>query len=157
MTRGLFTFMTIVVIVFLASVMAASTSAASIGAIAGIDPTGVMMVGAIADVPMNSFLAMRMQLSFSVNSDTNGLLLVGGMLVARYPTSIFTPFFGVGGGVAVTPRGFSFGMTLDGIVGAHIMLVGPVGAFVDLHYIVRFTATAITSGPLYEAGISLSL
>ncbi len=155
MTRTILLFMILAVVVLFASAMGAGM--ASIGAIAGIDPTGVMMVGAIADVPMNSFLDMRMQLSFSVNSDINGLLLVGGALVARYPISMFTPFFGVGGGVAVTPRGFSLGMTLDGIVGAHIALVGPVGAFVDLHYIARFTATTITAGPLYEAGISISL
>ncbi len=152
MARGILLLTTLAVVSF-----SLAAGATSIGAITGIDPTGIVLVGAVADVQINSLLDARMQLSLSVNSDIKGLLLVGGAVVARYPISIFVPFLGVGGGMAATPRGYSWGMTLDGIVGVRIVLAGPIAAFVDLHYITRFSAATITAGPLYEVGISLSL
>ncbi len=148
---------TIVIAILVLMVLSTCATATSIGISAGIDPTGMIMVGTIAETPLVDYVGLRAQLSIAVNSGIAGLMTMNAAAFGYYPLAPFAPYIGLGGGVALTPSSVHnrFGWTLDGIAGTHIAIAEMVSLFSDVHYIVRFS-TVITYGPIYEGGISFS-
>ncbi len=146
---------TLVATVIVLLIVPVWASATSIGIGAGIDPTGMIMVGTITEMPLMDYLGLRAQLSVAVNSGIAGLMTMNATLCGYYPLPPFAPFIGLGGGVALTPSPYNWGGTLDALVGTHIAIAEPVSLFFDVHYVVRFS-TVTTYGPIYEGGISFS-
>jgi hypothetical protein len=130
-------------------------SATSIGIGAGIDPTGIIMVGTTTETLLMDYLGLRAQVGIAVNAGINGLMTMNATACGYYPMFPFMPFIGLGGGIALTPGGFN-GWTIDALAGTHIVIAPPVSVFFDLHYVVRFSSFAITYGPVYEGGVSFS-
>jgi len=146
---------TIVAAIIALMVIPVWASATSIGIAAGIDTTGMIMIGTTVETPLVDYVGMRAQLSVAVNSGIAGLMTMNATICGYYPIAPFVPFVGLGGGIALTPRGYSWGWTLNALVGTHIAIAEPVSMFFDVHYIVRFSEV-ITYGPIYEGGISFS-
>ncbi|HDL86170.1 MAG TPA: hypothetical protein ENH11_07600 [Candidatus Acetothermia bacterium] len=148
---------TLVVAIIVLLIVPVWASATSIGIGAGIDPTGMIMVGTITETPLIDFLGLRAQLSVAVNSGISGLMTMNATLCGYYPLPPFALFIGLGGGVVLTPSGVQnrLGWTLDALAGTHIAISEPASLFFDIHYVVRFSAV-ITYGPIYEGGISFS-
>ncbi len=142
----------LVTVVLLLAAAGAGYSA-SIGVGAGLDPTGLILFNVTSEVHFGDVLGMRAELGFST-INVEGLMLLGGLLFVHQPVEILDPFAGVGIGVAVTKADGS-SLTVEGAIGTHVALFAPVSAFIDIRYIVRFTAYGINSGPLYEAGLAL--
>jgi len=130
-------------------------SATSIGIAAGIDTTGMIMVGTTVETPLVDYVGVRAQLSVAVNSGIAGLMTMNATICGYYPIAPFVPFIGLGGGIALTPHRYNWGWTLDALAGTHIAIAERVSLFLDIHYIVRFSEV-ITYGPVYEGGISFS-
>ena len=146
---------TIVVAVMVLMAVPMYVGATSIGIGAGIDPTGMIMIGTVTEAPFTDFVGLRAQLSVAVNSGIAGLMTMNGAVCGYYPLLPFVPFIGLGGGVALTPSPYAWGWTLDALAGTHIAIAEPVSLFFDVHYVVRFS-DVITYGPIYEGGISFS-
>lgn len=146
---------TFVVAIIVLMVVPVCASATSIGIAAGIDPTGMIMVGTTVETPFVDYLGMRAQLSVAVNSGIAGLMTMNATVCGYYPLLPFVPFIGLGGGIALTPSEYNWGWTLNALVGTHIAIAEPVSLFLDVHYIVRFSEV-ITYGPVYEGGVSFA-
>ena len=142
----------LLLLVFLtASVMLGSATSVGLGG--GFDPTGLFFMGALIEIPVAEWIDLRTQMSIALNSDITGLMLVNASALAHRPIEFFDPFLGMGIGVALTPRGYSVGFTLNGLAGVRIALFEPVSAFLDVHYVLRFTEAGLSHGPIYEAGL----
>ncbi len=141
----------LLLLVFL-TVPVLSGSTASVGLGGGFDPTGLFFMGALIEIPMAEWIDLRTQMSIALNSDITGLMLVNISALAHRPIEFFDPFLGMGIGVALTPRGYSVGFTVNGLAGVRIALFEPVSAFLDVHYVLRFTEEGLSHGPIYEAG-----
>ncbi|TSA50230.1 hypothetical protein D4R47_02550 [archaeon] len=146
---------TLIVAIMVLMVVPVWVGATSIGIGAGIDPTGMIMVGTTTETPLMDYLGLRAQLAIAVNSGIAGLMTMNATLCGYYPLLPFVPFIGLGGGIALTPSPYDWGWTIDALVGTHIAIAEPVSIFFDVHYVVRFS-TVITYGPIYEGGISFS-
>jgi len=127
-------------------------STASVGLGGGFDPTGLFFMEALVEIPIAEWIDLRTQMSIALNSDITGLMLVNISALAHRPIEFFDPFLGMGIGVALTPRGYSVGFTVNGLAGVRIALFEPVSAFLDVHYVLRFTEEGLSHGPIYEAG-----
>jgi hypothetical protein len=145
----------IVVAIIVLMLVPVWASATSIGIGAGIDPTGIIMVGTTTETLFLEHFGLRVQIGIAVNSGINGLMTMNGIACGYYPVFPFMPFVGLGAGVALTPSGYN-GWTIDSLAGTHIFIAPPVSAFLDLHYVVRFSSSAITYGPIFEGGVSFS-
>ena len=141
----------LLLLVFLiAPVMPVSAAFAALGG--GFDPTGLLFMGALIEIPVAEWIDLRTQMSIALNSDITGLMLVDISALAHRPIEFFDPFLGIGIGVALTPRGYAVGFTVNGLAGVRIALFEPVSAFLDVHYVMRFTEEGLSNGPIYEAG-----
>jgi len=126
---------------------------ASLGLGIGIDPTGLILFNVASEAEFGDVISLRAQMGFST-LNVEGLMLIGGMILVHYPVEFVDPFAGIGIGAAVTKaRGSA--LTLEGGLGSHITLFGPLQAFIDVRYIARFTSYGIDTGPLYESGLSV--
>ena len=127
---------------------------ASLGVGVGLDPTGLILFNVTSDMTLGESFGFRAELGFST-IDVAGLMLIGGLLFVHQPIEFINPFVGVGIGAAITKVGGS-ALTVEGEAGTKVALFGPLFAFADLRYIVRFTAYGINYGPLYEAGLAFN-
>lgn len=130
-----------------------SGSATSVGLGGGFDPTGLFFMEALVEIPVAEWADLRTQMSIALNSDITGLMLIDVSALAHRPIEFFDPFLGMGIGVALTPRGYSVGFTVNGLAGVRIALFQPISAFLDVHYVIRFTEEGLSHGPIYEAGL----
>ena len=120
----------------------------------GVDPTGVLLVSALAEISFGNLIDLRAQLGI-VTQNVAGLLLFGGAVLVHQPFPPFDPYLGGGIGLALAP-GFSTGFTVEGLLGTRIELLRPVAAFIELRYVGRFSEVGWTAGPLLEGGLLLS-
>jgi hypothetical protein len=127
--------------------------ATSVGLGGGFDPTGLFFMGALVEIPIAEWIDLRTQMSIALNSDITGLMLVNISALAHQRIEFFDPFLGMGIGVALTPRGYSVGFTVNGLAGVRIALFAPISAFLNVHYVMRFTEEGLSTGPIYEAGL----
>lgn len=132
----------------------ASASSLSLALGVGFDPTGVFLVTALTERGVNETVDLRAEVGIATGN-LAGLMLLGGSVLVHQPFLPLDPFAGAGVGLAVT-RVPSIGLTLEGILGTRIVPFMPFGAFLQLRYIVRLSASGLTAGPLYEAGLFVS-
>lgn len=143
-----------VAFLLLLNLLVAPLLATHFGTGVGIDPTGVLLVGVLADVTVGDLIDVRAQLGITTQN-MGGLMLLGGAVLAHQVFPPFDPYLGGGIGLALT-SGFSTGFTVEGLVGTRVALFAPVAAFVELRYIARISEIGLTAGPLFAAGLLLS-
>ena len=143
-----------VAFLLLLNVLVAPLMATHVGAGVGIDPTGVLLVGVLADLTVGDLIDIRAQLGITTQN-MGGLMLLGAAVLVHQVFPPFDPYLGGGIGLALT-SGFSTGFTVEGLVGTRIALFAPVAAFVEFRYIARISEIGLTAGPLVAAGLLLS-
>jgi hypothetical protein len=144
----------VIVFLLLLGLLVASVFAAQIGMGIGVDPTGVLLVNALAEISFGNLIDLRGQLGI-VTQNVAGLLMLGGAVLVHQPFPPLDPYLGGGIGLAFAP-GFSTGFTVEGLLGTRIGLLAPVAAFIELRYVVRYSEIGWTAGPLFEGGLLLS-
>jgi len=144
----------VIAFILLLDLLVAPVFAAQIGMGIGVDPTGVLLVSALAEISFGNLIDLRAQLGI-VTQNVAGLLLFGGAVLVHQPFPPFDPYLGGGIGLALAP-GFSTGFTVEGLLGTRIELLRPVAAFIELRYVGRFSEIGWTAGPLLEGGLLLS-
>ncbi|MBN1857679.1 hypothetical protein JW848_00570, partial [Candidatus Bipolaricaulota bacterium] len=90
--------------------------------VVGIDPTGVVTVGAWAETPVGEFLQARAGIAVSVVQSAR-LLLAGGGIAGSIMWGALEPTLGVGVGAALAPTGFTSGAILEIDLGARVWIV----------------------------------
>jgi len=120
----------------------------------GVDPTGIYMFSAIAELPIGGSLDLRAEGGIATG-DLAGLMVAGLTLLYHRPFSPVDPFIGLGFGGALTPPPFTTGLVLEGVAGVRIVPVDPLVIFVQVRYLARWTDIGWTSGPVYEGGIGI--
>jgi len=129
--------------------------ASGVGAVAGIDPTGLWLIGAMTELSVTEFFDLRAQIGFATQ-DIAGLMLVS---LSALPHIVVEPidlFAGLGVGVALTPPPFSTGLVIEGAAGIRLIPADVVSIVLQARYLLRFTGGIWTSGPVFEGGILIN-
>jgi len=132
----------------------ASSAATTIGIGFGYDPTGLLVVSALTETPINESLDLRAEAGIATD-EIAGLMLATGTLLYHFPVPPIDPFAGIGAGVALTPPPFSTGVVIEAVGGVRVMPLEAVSLYAQLRYLVRWSGGGITTGPIYEAGVQL--
>ena len=125
-----------------------------IGVGVGYDPSALWVISALTETSIGEVFLVRAQVGLATG-ETEGLMLLGGSLLAHTLVPPIDPYAGLGIGLALTPAGFSDGLTAEAVVGARVAVADPAGLFAQARFIARFIDTGIDYGPLFEAGIHL--
>lgn len=129
--------------------------ASGVGAVAGIDPTGLWLIGAMTELSVTELFDLRAQIGFATG-DIAGLMLVS---LSALPHVVMEPidlFAGLGLGVALTPPPFSTGLVIEGSAGLRLIPADVISIVLQARYLVRFTGGIWTSGPVFEGGILIN-
>jgi len=149
--RGYLAFGIIAVSIVGLGIGAAGTTAGICG---GVDPTGIYMFSAIAELPIGGSLDLRAEGGIATG-DLAGLMVGSLTLLYHRPFPPVDPFVGIGFGGALTPPPFTTGLVIEGVAGVRIAPVEPLVVFVQVRYLARFTPEGWTSGPVYEGGLGI--
>ncbi|MBU1048809.1 hypothetical protein KKG90_02175 [Candidatus Bipolaricaulota bacterium] len=126
-----------------------------VGVIAGIDPTGLWLIGAMTELSVVEMLDLRAQIGFATQN-IEGLMLVS---LSALPHVVVPPidlFAGIGLGVALTPPPFSTGLVVEGSAGIRLVPADVVSIILQARYLLRWTGGIWTSGPVFEGGILIN-
>jgi len=141
----------ILVIGVLTSLCATATT---IGIALGLDPTGLLLINALTETPINESLELRAEVGLATN-EIAGLMLATATLLYHQTFDVLDPFFGVGLGAAVTPLPYTTGLVIEGVGGLRVIPMDQFSLFLQARYLVRWSNGGWTAGPLYEAGVQL--
>jgi len=133
-----------------------SASAFTVGIGAGLDPTGLFVMSALAEMPVGEWIDLRAQIGFSTDQ-VEGLMLAGIDVIAHQPYPPVDPYVGIGLGAAVTPPPFTTGIVIEGVAGVRFVPVEQLALFLEARYLLRYSGGAWTTGPLYQAGLQIRL
>ena len=133
-----------------------SASAFTVGIGAGLDPTGLFVMSALAEMPVGEWIDLRAQIGFSTDQ-VEGLMLAGIDVIAHHPYPPVDPYVGIGLGAAVTPPPFTTGIVIEGVAGVRFVPVEQLALFLEARYLLRYSGGAWTTGPLYQAGLQIRL
>jgi len=138
----------------LLGVLGGQVLATSVGVGAGFDPTGIVIISAITELPVLEFLDLRAEVGFATD-EIAGLMMVtlGGL--GHYAFPPIEPFAGLGVGAALTPPPFSTGFVVEGYGGLRVVPFDPIFLFVQARLVARYIQTGWTIGPIYEAGLQV--
>jgi hypothetical protein len=134
------------------SCFSAAASTAGVGI--GLDPTGLLLVSALAEMPVGEVLDLRAQVGFSTDQ-VEGLMLAGIDLIAHQIFPPVDPYIGVGAGAAITPPPFTTGIVFEGVAGARVVAFAPVLFFLQARLVLRYSGGVWTTGPVYEGGVQI--
>jgi hypothetical protein len=126
----------------------------SVGIGIGLDPTGLTLVSALAEMPITDLFDLRAEIGIA-SDRIAGLMLASAAILAHHPFPPVDPFAGLGIGAALTPPPFSTGLVLEAVAGVRIVPFHPVCLFGQLRYLARWSTAGWTLGPVYEAGLQL--
>jgi hypothetical protein len=129
-----------------------AASATTIGLGVGLDPTGILMFGALTEVAISDSFGLQAEAGIAAG-DVAGLMLATAAVLYHVPLPPVDPFVGIGVGAALTPPPYSTGVVVEGIAGVRVPVFDPVSLFVQARYLVRWSGDGITTGPIYEAGV----
>jgi len=132
--------------------LAATASTAGIGV--GLDPTGLLLISALTEIPLTEWLDLRVQVGFSTDQ-VEGLMLAGADLLVHHVAPPVDPYIGVGIGGAITPPPFTTGFVVEGLAGVRVVAFEPVLLFLQARYLLRYSGGIWTTGPIYEGGIQI--
>jgi hypothetical protein len=130
------------------------TAASTAGLGVGLDPTGLLLISALAEMPLGESLDLRAQVGFSTDQ-IEGLMLASVDLVLHQIIPPVDPYIGVGLGAAITPPPFTTGIVIQGLAGARVVAFEPVFFFLQARYLLRYSGGVWTTGPIYEGGIQI--
>ena len=134
----------VIATILLSNLLVGTVLGTEIGVGIGVDPTGVLLVNALAEFSFGDLINLRTQLGI-VTQNVAGLMMLGGAVLVHQPFPPFDPYLGGGIGVALAP-GFSTGFTVEGLIGTQIAVFEQVAAFIELRYVGRFSEIGWSSG-----------
>jgi len=123
-----------------------------IGVSAGIDPTGLWLIGALTELSITEIVDLRAQIGFATQ-EIEGLMLASLSILPHLSMPPIDPFIGIGVGIALTPPPFSTGLVVEGAVGIRLVPANVVSIMLQARYLLRWTAGNWTAGPIFEGGI----
>jgi hypothetical protein len=128
--------------------------ATSVGLTAGLDPTGILLINAITELPVSPDFDLRAEVGFATG-DVAGLMLITGSILGHRLFEPFDPFLGLGVGIALTPPPFTTGLVVEGSAGVRLAPLDGLLLLCEVRYLVRWLEEGFTSGPVYEAGLEV--
>jgi hypothetical protein len=126
-----------------------------VGFSAGIDPTGLWMIGALTELSITEIFDLRAQIGFATQ-EIEGLMLASISFLPHWSVPPIDPFAGIGVGIALTPPPFSTGLIVDGSAGVRLAPGDVVSILLQARYLLRWTGGIWTSGPIFEGGILIN-
>jgi len=126
--------------------------AVSVGVSVGYEITGLVLVGALTELPIGASLDVRAQVGFAA-SNVAGLMLVTTDLLAHWLVPPIDPYAGVGIGAALTPSPYSSGAVAEGIAGLRAAPSEAVQLFLQVRYLLRRSGVGWSAGPVFEGGL----
>lgn len=126
-----------------------------VGLSAGIDPTGLWLIGALTELSITEIVDLRAQIGFATQ-EIEGLMLVSLSVLPHLSLPPIDPFAGIGLGIALTPPPFSTGWIVEGSAGVRLAPADVVSIILQARYLLRWTAGNWTSGPIFEGGILIN-
>jgi hypothetical protein len=135
-------------------ILGGAANATSIGLAVGLDPTGILLVSALTEMPVSPDFDVRAEVGIATG-DMAGLMLITASALAHHTFEPVDPFAGLGVGVALTPPPFSTGLVLEGVAGVRFVPLDALVVFGEVRYLVRWRNDGFTSGPVYEAGLEV--
>ncbi len=139
----------------LVALVALPATASGVGFTAGFEPTGLWILGAVTELSVLEYLDLRAQVGFATQQ-IEGLMLATFTAMPHWPMPPVDPFLGVGIGVALTPPPYSTGVVVEGSAGVRLVPADMVSILLQARYLMRWTGTAWTSGPVFEGGILIN-
>jgi len=139
----------------LLGLLSISGMGSGVGAVAGFDPTGLWLIGAMTELSLTDVFDVRAQIGFATQ-DIEGLMLVS---LSVLPHAVMPPvdlFVGLGIGVALTPPPFTTGLVVEGAAGLRLVPADIVSIILQARYLLRWTGGIWTSGPVFEGGILIN-
>ena len=125
------------------------------GLTAGYDPTGLWVLGAMTELSVTNIFDVRAQIGFATQQ-IEGLMLASVSIVPHWAMPPVNPFAGIGVGVALTPPPYSTGVVVEGSAGIRLIPAEPVSLLLQARYLLRWTGTGWTSGPIFEGGFLIN-
>ena len=125
------------------------------GLSAGIDPTGLWLIGALTELSITEIIDVRAQIGFATQ-EIEGLMLTSLSVLPHWSMPPVDLFIGVGVGVALTPPPFSTGLVVEGSAGVRLIPSDVVSIILQARYLLRWTGGDWTSGPIFEGGILIN-
>jgi hypothetical protein len=132
-----------------------SGMSSGVGAVAGVDPTGLWLIGAMTELSITEVFDVRAQIGFATQ-DIEGLMLVSLSILPHVMLPPIDLFAGLGLGVALTPPPFSTGLVVEGAAGIRLVPADVVSIILQARYLLRWTGGIWTSGPVFEGGILIN-
>jgi hypothetical protein len=127
-----------------------------VGLSAGVDPTGLWLIGAITELSVSPIFDLRAQIGFA-SQEIAGLMLASLSILPHWSLPPIDPFAGIGVGIALTPPPFSTGLVVEGSAGVRLVPTDVVSILLQARYLLRWTGTTWTSGPIFEGGILINV
>lgn len=139
----------------LIALISAPAAASGFGFTAGFEPTGLWILGATTELSVIEFVDVRAQIGFATQQ-IEGLMLATLSAVPHWLMPPVDPFIGFGLGVALTPPPYSTGIVVEGSAGVRLVPADVVSILLQARYLMRWTGTSWTSGPVFEGGILIN-
>ena len=127
-----------------------------VGLSAGFDPTGLWLMGALAELSVIEILDLRAQIGFAMQ-EIEGLVLASVSVLPHWSVPPIDPFVGIGVGIALTPPPFSTGLVVEGSAGLRLVPADVVSIVLQARYLLRWTEGNWTTGPVFEGAILINL
>ncbi|MEN6369825.1 MAG: hypothetical protein ABFD77_09030 [Thermotogota bacterium] len=143
----------VLVMVGILAAVTCSVGAAAAGLGVGVEPTGLWVVSAMAETALSPSFDLRAEVGFAVSESISGLMLATTSVLFHVPTPPVDPYAGLGVGAALTPPQYTSAVVFEAVGGVRIPLFEPVGLFAQARYLVRWSTSGWTTGPVYEAGL----
>ena len=132
-----------------------SGMSSGVGVVAGIDPTGLWLIGAMTELSITEIIDVRAQIGFATQ-EIEGLMLATLSVLPHVVVSPIDLFAGLGLGIALTPPPFSTGLVVEGSAGIRLVPADVVSIILQARYLLRWTGGIWTSGPVFEGGILIN-
>ena len=126
-----------------------------VGVVAGIDPTGLWLIGAMTELSITEIIDVRAQIGFATQ-EIEGLMLASLSVLPHVVVPPIDLFAGLGVGIALTPPPFSTGLVVEGSAGIRLIPSDVVSIILQARYLLRWTGGIWTSGPVFEGGILIN-
>lgn len=126
-----------------------------VGVVAGIDPTGLWLIGAMTELSITEIVDVRAQIGFATQ-EIEGLMLASLSVLPHVVVPPIDLFAGLGVGIALTPPPFSTGLVVEGSAGIRLIPSDVVSIILQARYLLRWTGGIWTSGPVFEGGILIN-
>lgn len=143
------------VVIGLMAWVSMSGMSSGVGLSAGLDPTGLWLMGAMTELSITEIFDLRAQIGFAVPR-VEGLMLASVSVLPHWAVPPIDLFAGIGVGIALTPPPFSTGLVMEGSAGVRLVPADVVSIILQARYLLRWTGGGWTSGPIFEGAILIN-